>query len=400
MSDEKIFYVNKDEIHRLKTFSAFIKKLEAISPLDQTQLFVVKSNKLIIYGYGNGTLGSGHIQSTFDLVADENHTNDDFYFSCSLNNFIKFLEKTKSEIIQITFKNNSELVIKGNQSKSVFSQVVLVTQESEVEEIENAVSNYETSEKYTEAKEIKLADSKNQILTASSILSLLNTNKFLEISEGNIRVVDDCSIIDLKTDIQDNISIVKNAAQLLSDDIGNTIRYYETSEKETWIYADAAAYGIKFFFAQEPVQFQCPTDEELKDISPNENYIKVSISSKDLFEAFSEFKDVFSNESWQYKQISMVTKVDENKFSLHFDDMVTSIDSELPFKIIENTETEKEFQMMLPFIQLNLLEDIIKENETLVLKYSADPEISAVNISCEDEKKATFNNIIITKLLS
>ena len=55
---------------------------------------------------------------------------------------------------------------------------------------------------------------------------------------------------------------------------------------------------------------------------------------------------------------------------------------------------------MLPFIQLNLLEDIIKENETLVLKYSADPEISAVNISCEDEKKATFNNIIITKLLS
>ena len=96
----------------------------------------------------------------------------------------------------------------------------------------------------------------------------------------------------------------------------------------------------------------------------------------------------------------MVTKVDENKFSLHFDDMVTSIDSELPFKIIENTETEKEFQMMLPFIQLNLLEDIIKENETLVLKYSADPEISAVNISCEDEEKATFNNIIITKLLS
>jgi hypothetical protein len=59
------------------------------------------------------------------------------------------------------------LVIKGNQSKSVFSQVVLVTQESEVEEIENAVSNYETSEKYTEAKEIKLADSKNQILTAT-----------------------------------------------------------------------------------------------------------------------------------------------------------------------------------------------------------------------------------------
>ena len=75
MSDEKNFYISKNEISRLKTFSNFIKKLEVISPLDQTQLFVVKSNKLTIYGYGNGTLGSGHIQSTFDLVADENHTN-------------------------------------------------------------------------------------------------------------------------------------------------------------------------------------------------------------------------------------------------------------------------------------------------------------------------------------
>ena len=390
--ETKFFYIKKDEISRIKALQNYIKKLESISPLTQTQLFVVKDNKLSIYGYGNGSLGSGHIKASFDL--DDSKTNDEFYFSYSINDFVKFLEKSKSDTICVSLKDKTELVIKGEDTKSVFSQTVLATIDSEVDEITNAISNYEDSDKFKNSKDIDIYNSKDQIQAAASLLSLLNTNKFIKISNGNIRTVDDCSIIDLATDIEDEASILKTVAGLL--DNTNEFKYYEDEDSNSWIYIDIDTYGIKLYFIQEPISYQCPTDEELKDMSPKENFISVEVKSEDLFNAFEEFKDVFSNEAWQYKQIKMTTSVSDKKFKMHFDDMVTSIDTELPFDIIENTESENEFSMMLPFIELNVLEKMLQESDTLTLKYSSNPDSCVVNISCEDNEY--LNNVIITKL--
>ena len=380
--ETKFFYIKKDEISRIKALQNYIKKLESISPLTQTQLFVVKDNKLSIYGYGNGSLGSGHIKASFDL--DDSKTNDEFYFSYSINDFVKFLEKSKSDIICVSLKDKTELVIKGEDTKSVFSQTVLATIDSEVDEITNAISNYEDSDKFKNSKDIDIYNSKDQIQAAASLLSLLNTNKFIKISNGNIRAVDDCSIIDLATDIEEEASILKTVAGLL--DNTNEFKYYEDEDSNSWIYIDIDTYGIKLYFVQEPISYQCPTDEELKDMSPKENFISVEVKSEDLFNAFEEFKDVFSNEAWQYKQIKMTTSVSDKKFKMHFDDMVTSIDTELPFDIIENTESENEFSMMLPFIELNVLEKMLQESDTLTLKYSSNPDSCVVNISCEDNE--------------
>jgi len=390
--ETKFFYIKKDEISRIKALQNYIKKLESISPLTQTQLFVVKDNKLSIYGYGNGSLGSGHIKASFDL--DDSKTNDEFYFSYSINDFVKFLEKSKSDTICVSLKDKTELVIKGEDTKSVFSQTVLATIDSEVDEITNAISNYEDSDKFKNSKDIDIYNSKDQIQAAASLLSLLNTNKFIKISNGNIRAVDDCSIIDLATDIEEEASILKTVAGLL--DNTNEFKYYEDEDSNSWIYIDIDTYGIKLYFVQEPISYQCPTDEELKDMSPKENFISVEVKSEDLFNAFEEFKDVFSNEAWQYKQIKMTTSVSDKKFKMHFDDMVTSIDTELPFNIIENTESENEFSMMLPFIELNVLEKMLQESDTLTLKYSSNPDSCVVNISCEDNEY--LNNVIITKL--
>lgn len=390
--ETKFFYIKKDEISRIKALQNYIKKLESISPLTQTQLFVVKDNKLSIYGYGNGILGSGHIKASFDL--DDSKTNDEFYFSYSINDFVKFLEKSKSDTICVSLKDKTELVIKGEDTKSVFSQTVLATIDSEVDEITNAISNYEDSDKFKNSKDIDIYNSKDQIQAAASLLSLLNTNKFIKISNGNIRAVDDCSIIDLATDIEEEASILKTVAGLL--DNTNEFKYYEDEDSNSWIYIDIDTYGIKLYFVQEPISYQCPTDEELKDMSPRENFISVEVKSEDLFNAFEEFKDVFSNEAWQYKQIKMTTSVSDKKFKMHFDDMVTSIDTELPFDIIENTESENEFSMMLPFIELNVLEKMLQESDTLTLKYSSNPDSCVVNISCEDNEY--LNNVIITKL--
>lgn len=386
------FFINKEQIARIKTLQNFIKKLESISPLSQTQLFVVEDDQLTIYGYGNGSLGSGNIQATFDLISDKE--NDNFYFSCSIGNFVKFLEKTKSDVISVTLKDRTSLTIKGENTKSVFNQTVLATVDAEVEEIKKAVVEYPTSNYYKASKTIKLAGSKDTISIASQLLALLNTNKFLTVGNKNIRVADDCSIIDLKTDIEDEASLLKTTANLFAD--VDEIKYYKDDSGCAWIYADVAQYGITLYFAQEPENFQCPTDAEIEAMSPQDKYITVSVKVEDLFNAFDEFKDVFSNDSWQYKQVSMVTDVNASLFRMHFDDMVTSIETELPFTIVENKEDESEFSMTFPFLQLNVLEPIIRQNEVLTFTYSSNPEEPIIKITGD---KNSFNNIIITKLM-
>lgn len=386
------FFINKEQIARIKTLQNFIKKLESISPLSQTQLFVVEDDKLTIYGYGNGSLGSGNIQATFDLISDKE--NDNFYFSCSIGNFVKFLEKTKSDIISVTLKDRTSLTIKGETTKSVFNQTVLATVDAEVEEIKKAVVDYPTSNYYKASKTIKLAGSKDTISIASQLLALLNTNKFLTVGKKNIRVADDCSIIDLKTDIEDEASLLKTTANLFAD--VDEIKYYKDDSGCAWIYADVAQYGITLYFAQEPESFQCPTDAEIEAMSPKDEYITVSVKVEDLFNAFDEFKDVFSNDSWQYKQVSMVTDVNASLFKMSFDDMVTSVETELPFTIVENKEDENEFSMTFPFLQLNILEPIIRQNEVLTFTYSSKPEEPIIKITGD---KNSFNNIIITKLM-
>jgi hypothetical protein len=216
----------------------------------------------------------------------------------------------------------------------------------------------------------------------------------LTIGNKNIRVADDCSIIDLKTDIEDEASLLKTTANLFAD--VDEIKYYKDDNGCAWIYADVAQYGITLYFAQEPENFQCPTDDEIEAMSPKDKYITVSVKVEDLFNAFDEFKDVFSNDSWQYKQVSMVTDVNASLFKMHFDDMVTSIETELPFTIIENKEDENEFSMTFPFLQLNVLEPIIRQNEVLTFTYSSLPGEPIIKITGD---KKSFNNIIITKLM-
>jgi hypothetical protein len=76
--------------------------------------------------------------------------------------------------------------------------------------------------------------------------------------------------------------------------------------------------------------------------------------------------------------------------------MVTSIETELPFTIVENKEDENEFSMTFPFLQLNVLEPIIRQNEVLTFTYSSLPGEPIIKITGD---KKSFNNIIITKLM-
>lgn len=382
------FTIKNEQLSRMKVYSNYIKKLEAISPLDSNHLFYIDGNKLSIHAHGNGSLGSGFIDASFDIENNE----DAFFFTTNINQFIQFLEKTKSDEISVKLTEDSKLFFKGNKTKTVFSTVVLSAIEEEVEEVRNAVTNYKTSNYYNASKDIDVSKSKEAISVASSISSLLDRNKFIKIGGNNIRVADDTSIIDLQSDITDDVFLLRTVSNIINE--VNSIKVYDDGSS-VWIYIDIASQGIQLYFAQPQSKYSCPNDAEIAELSPKNGSVTVKIKSEDLYNALDEFKGMFDNASWQYKQIKMITNFEDNKFELHFDNMVTYIDSELPFTLVENTLSSKEnFEMLIPFIQMDLLRDFVLKSEELTYNFSDNPA------ECITTLKGTagFNNIVLTKM--
>src|SRR5574344_1386453 len=339
------FTIDKTQIPRLKIFNDYLKKLELISPLEQSQLFYVNKGKLSIYGYGSGSLGAGNIEAFFDINSE-----DTFYFSENVTQFIVLLEKTKSDTITVSVTDQSKLIIKGDKSKSVFTQVVLNTSQEDFDSIVKAVSDYEKSNFYKNSIDINVSKSKDVLSRLASMSSILK-------------------------------------------DV-DTFKSYDDSGTY-WQYFDIALQGIKLYFAQPEVDYETPSEGDIADMT-DENPIKLTVSAADFFNSIDEFDGMFDSQSWQYKQIKFKTPKEftesDKNIKLHFDNMVTCVDTELPIVSCYDRSPKKEFEMLLPTIHMKYIEDELKAEEVIVMKYS------------EDEKKkiVSFKNakmeILITKM--
>lgn len=372
---ESKFILEESQKTRLKILENYIKKMEAVSPLNETQLFVIEGNKLTIYGYGNGTLGSGYLEMDFVVSST-----DSFVFSCKLSEFLTFINKLEGAPILVTLRDNTNLVFQKSGVKStVFTKTVLATVEDEVEEVKNAIKDWEDSS-LTSATEVDLSKSHTTLETAASLLSLLGTNRTLKIDGGVVKAVDDCSIIGFKTDITASFEMTAPAVKLLHE-------VDKISIDGRTVYADIKLHSLKLLFVQEETKWQCPTDDEIKELSPRDETKCVAMISADaLFKAFDEFKGIFVPARWQYKQVRVTPGNDV--WQLHFDDMVTSIDSELPV-----SGQAPECSFMLPFMHLDLLSDMLK-GQQLKVEFSPSPDEVVVSFIPENG----FDNLIITKL--
>ena len=183
------FNLKKDEINRLKVFNSYLKSCNNTAALKTEQLFVIDNNKLSVYGNG----ASGHITASFDI-----ESNDSFKFTIDFSKFLNYLEKVNSEVNTISYAN-SKLVFTGDQTTAKYSQVCLNTIEEEAADDMKAISDFETSNAFTGATTITLADDlKNTISYMCSMAGLLNCNKFIKISDEGVTSVDNTSIITKK----------------------------------------------------------------------------------------------------------------------------------------------------------------------------------------------------------
>lgn len=374
----KQFTFSKDQISRLKTLNSYIKKLESICPLNNNQLFTINDNKLSIYGYGDGSLGAGFIEASYDIENTE-----PFYFVLELNRFIQLLEKTKSDSISISLNESSQLIFKGNNSDSKFSQVVMSLDADSVKEISSAITNYKTSIPYKSSIDFDVSDIKASLNSASSILGILNVNKFIKINNSGIFTADNVSVINIKTNngISQDIYLHKNIPSLISE--VNSFKICNL-DNEYWIYIDIPTQGIQLYFAEPPIDYQTPSEKELDDMSPKNNYVIVNVDSNKFIETISAFDGIFDSASWRYGQIKFIID-DENSFKLHYDNMVSCVDTILPFQKVEDTRADKKpYIFQIPTLHLKALFEEIRKNSNLNIRFSIDENSILVVFSNEN----------------
>lgn len=381
------FKIKKDQISRLKVLNDYIKKMEAFSPLGEKQTFVIDNNQLTVYGTANAA-GSGHIEATFDIES----TSQD-HFGLELSRFITYLEKTKSDTINVLI-NNKKMTVKSDTSSIVISQALIydVYDEDALNEIKSYVTDKLSLKEFKNPINVNLSQ-KELITTLGNMTKLQDTNHQILLGKNSIKSADQLCILDYKSKEE----ITSEEEILFDRDIVSIIKdvdAFSISSDKKYYYFDINKYGIKLIFVPKKYEWSFPEPEDLVDIKPLESkQITLKINTNHFYDIISEYEKVFDPSTWRFEQIFFKTPTgfnDNPVFDLHFDNMDVEIRNNLTAEIIETTDDTEDFEFLMPTQHFKLLENVLKSEEFFTMKYSStdvnDPNGVAIvveNSTCE-----------------
>lgn len=386
---KKTMTINKDSVARMKTLMGYISKLESICPLNGSQLFVADNGKLTIHGYGSASLGSGFIKATFDVGMEPGAG---FFFLSNLKSFIQLLEKTKSGEITVTLNDTSELIFKGNQSRSQFKQVTLNADGKDAKEVHGSIDLFKTSNPYKQAIDFKVGAIRDKLQNMSAVTNLLAVNQYIKVTSDSIMSADNVSIIKIPTGSE----VVPQGSEFLlhrgviglcgETDVFKICNFNDT----TWIFIDIPVQGIEMYFAEEAAKYMCPTDDEIATLLPQNGKVVLTLKPEQLYEAIDEFQGVFDSASWKYGQVKMTVPYEKGKpvspLQLHYDNMVSCVDTDLDCTFEEDTITDKSsFVIQIPTLHLKFLADELS-GEQVKLTFSNDPNEILATLERDDVK--------------
>jgi len=361
------FIIKKDQISRLKVLSDYIKKMENFSPIAEKHVFILNKNKLLIYGIAD-TAGAGHIEAAFDV-----DSKDELSFSLELSKFITYLEKTKSDEINISIAND-KMTVKSKTSKIVINQALISSSldAAALKEIQNNIKTKLALPEFKAPIEISLT-SKDVMTDLANVTKLQDTNHQIMIGKNYIKTADNLCIISAKEK-----SVPKTEEILIDRDIISLFKNvdsFKISSDKKFFYFDIANYGIQIIFVPKTFSWTYPTEQDLDAICPvDTKLITTEINTKKFFEVISEFDGVFDSTSWRYSQVNFRTPkgFKKNKeIELFYDNMEVEIRTVLPVEITADTDGKDDFEFIIPTQHFKILENMLNKYETFTIKYSS-----------------------------
>lgn len=387
------FTIKTDQLSRIKILQDYIKKMETFSSLDKKQVFVLENDKLTIFGKADSA-GAGHIEATFDI----SNLNKSESFGFELDKFINYLEKCKSDEINISIANN-KITFKTKTNKLIINEALVFTalDPQVLTELKDNIKNKLALPEFKKPIEIKL-DHRDLITELGTMTKLQDTNHQILLGKDFIKSADTLCILSLKS----SLTIVQTDEEVFIDrDITSIFKNtdsFKISSDKKYFYFDIQNYGIKLIFVPKTFNWSFPTDQDIIDISPEaKKLITLKINTERFYEELSKFEGVFETGTWRYGQIKIRTpKGFKDELELSFDNSITEVFTTLPITITSNTDKTDNFEFMIPTIHFKSLKSILSSEDTFTFKYSSsklsDPNGVAIII------ENTNANIILAKM--
>jgi hypothetical protein len=363
------FVINKDQISRLKVFMDYCRKMEMISPIEDTQVFVVNGTKLNVYGKGKT---SAQIDATFDITSSSIVPKTLNYFSVEVQKLINYLEKTKDEEISVQF-DDSSVTVKGMKTRPKYVQLTPTGKsQDEVDEIAAFIKDTITNE-FGKAITFDLSVYRDTLTELANMTKLCDVNQQIQVNRESIKVADNMNIFQMTvpTDAivnKDGIYIYRDVTSLFKN-----VDQFDISHDHKWFYFNVATAGIQILFVPKSAEWQYPEDSDLGDFVPlQKQRIKLEINTKEFFDVISNFDGVFDSGSWRYKQVFIKTPSNfKDELELSYDNMANQVFDTLKVKVLENTEKGKGFEFIFPTLHFNSLKSLLEKEETFNFEYNS-----------------------------
>ena len=358
------FTINRDQIARLKMLQSYIGKMEAFSPINNKQTFVI-SDKLSIYGTGNG-----HIEANFDITNIKLSGKD--YFGMELNKFINYLDKIKDDEINVSITNNV-MNLKSKGKLEIKETLISETKnKNEIDELVGFITTKLAEKEFKSVIEVKL-ENKELMNELASLTKFQDSNRQILIGKNYIKTADNLCITSFNT----TENLTTDEEVLLDRDIISLFKNvdsFKISSDKSYYYFDIVNNNIKILFQPKSYNWTYPNETELAEIKPIDNKkIMLKINSEKFFETIDKFDGVFDSSAWRYGQIKVnsANYKTKNQLLFHFDTLSTEIIDYLPIEIISNTDNEDDFEFVLPSIYFKYLKSSLIKNETFNIEYNS-----------------------------
>ena len=104
---------------------------------------------------------------------------------------------------------------------------------------------------------------------------------------------------------------------------------------------ECPTFGITSAMALLPIQFEYPTEDELKNFSPaKENEVVLTIGKDDLKNAFSLFNGTFRQELWKWETVTIDASkeyLDKGQIKVEHSDLTAECETFIPVSVSSNT---------------------------------------------------------------
>jgi hypothetical protein len=409
------FKITKNEIKRMGAVDGLAKTVSGAAALSDKQLFVVDSTdkKLTVFYSGESMSGGAQVRARYDVsdfVADATIT--DPYFTTTVSQLLASANKVDGDVVSVSIdhKNHNRLTISGEGKTKVSLTPAVEEDEDVVEEAKEYLEAKTTSKEFDDGISLVVSEaafaSMTSLANATKVIDMVKDMKWTE--GGFIEAADEFAAVWLgcerDAESAENVYINRNLVPLFKN--AKNVKVWDENERS--FYAEYPDLGASVYVRLPDLEYEQLDEQDLEDLCPAaDRRLVFTVDGKALTSALDKFEGLFDAAGWKFKPFKLAIEkesLDEGEVILHYDDFTAECTEYLKVNVVENSEPEESYEVMLSALNVSgtlrkQVEDAKSVKFTLNSLKPSKKTPHSISVLIELEDDVGTDKIMHTKLL-